>query len=278
MHLLIYMKLFRFTFLIGCLGINLLIVAQAKIITQLIPYEHDGVKLEGVLAYDDSLVGNAKLPGVLILPEWWGINDYVKERAHKVAALGYIAFVADMYGAGVSTTNAKEAGALSGPFYGKPLMAERAEAGLSQLTKSEYVDTSRIAAIGYCFGGTAAQVLSYSGAPLVGIVSFHGGLAPVPADAVTKNKAKILICHGAIDPFVKKADIDSFQKSMNDGKFDYQFISYSGAVHAFSNPGATELARVNGLSGNIAYNEPADRHSWEHMKLFLNEVFAKSSR
>jgi len=269
------MKLTRFLLIVAVITLSLSTNMHAKIISQAVAYEHNGVKLEGVLAYDDSLVGKTKLPGVIIFPEWWGMNDYVKDRAKKVASLGYVAFVADMYGAGVVTRSAKEAGALAAPFYGKPLMAERAQAGLTTFLKSDYVDSSRVAAIGYCFGGTISQVLAYSGAPLVGIVSFHGGLAPVPSDAVTKNKAKILICHGAVDPFVKKTDIEAFQKSMNEGKFDYQFISYAGAVHAFTNPEATALAAANGLSGAIAYNEAADRHSWDHMKLFLSEVMAQ---
>jgi dienelactone hydrolase len=270
-----FMKLTRFLFISALSLLSMSTITHAKIISQAVSYEHNGVKLEGVLAYDDNLSASAKLPGVIIFPEWWGVNDYVKDRAKKIASIGYVAFVADMYGAGVSTKSAKQAGALSAPFYGKPLMAERAQAGLNTFLKSEILDPTRIAAIGYCFGGTISQVLAYSGAPLVGIVSFHGGLAPVPSDAAVKNKAKILICHGAVDSFVKKSDIEAFEKSMNEGKFDYQFISYAHAVHAFTNPEATALAAANGISGAIAYNEAADRHSWDHMKLFLSEVFSQ---
>ena len=131
--------------------------AHAKIVTQPIAYEHAGVKLEGYLAYDDKQTSAGKLPGVLIVPEWWGLNDYAKGRAEQIAHLGYIAFVVDMYGAGVSTTDPKKAGELAGPFYGKPLMAERAQAGLDQLLKNESVDPARVAAIGYCFGGATVQ-------------------------------------------------------------------------------------------------------------------------
>jgi len=248
----------------------------AKIVTKPVAYEQAGVKLEGYLAYDDAkLPAGQKAPGVLVVPEWWGLNDYVKSRAEQLAKLGYVAFAADMYGAGIATTDAKKAGELAGQFYGKPLMAERAQAGLDQLLATGLVDAGRVAAIGYCFGGSTVQALAYSGAPLAGIVSFHGGLIPVPADAAAKNKAKILVCHGAADPLVAKADVEAFTKAMNDGKFDYQFISYAGAVHAFTNPGADQVAAANGLSGKIGYNAAADQRSWAHMKVFFRELFGQ---
>jgi dienelactone hydrolase len=179
-----------------------------------------------------------------------------------------------MYGAGVVTTDAKKANELAGQFYGKPLMAERAQAGLDQLLASGLVDASRVAAIGFCFGGSTVQALAYTGAPLAGIVSFHGGLIPVPADAAAKTKAKILICHGALDGFVSKEAIEAFTKSMNDGKFDYQFISYAGAVHAFTNPNADNLAVANKMNG-IAYNAAADQRSWAHLQAFFKELFGR---
>ncbi len=256
------------------IAVGLAITAHSKIVTEPVAYEHEGVKLEGYLAYDDQKTGAHKLPGVLIVPEWWGVNGYVKGRAEKIAKLGYVAFVADMYGAGISTTDPKKAAELAGPFFGKPLMAERARAGLDRLLKSDLVDPSRVAAIGYCFGGSAVQVLAYSGAPLEGIVSFHGNLVPASAEAAAKNKAKFLICHGAVDPFIKKEVVDSFVKSMEDGKFDYQFISYAHAVHAFTNPDADKIASA-GLEG-VGYNAAADHRSWSHMKTFFNEVFAHS--
>ena len=247
---------------------------NAKIITKPVVYEHAGVKLEGFLAYDDAKVSTAKkAPGVLVVPEWWGLNDYAKGRAKQLAELGYVAFATDMYGAGVSTTDAKRAGELSAAFYGKPLMAERAQAGLDQLLASGLVETSHVAAIGYCFGGSTVQALAYSGAPLAGIVSFHGGLIPVPADAAAKNKAKFLVCTGAVDPFVNKESVETFAQAMNDGKFDYQLISYAGAVHAFTNPEADKVAAANGLTGKIGYNAAADHRSWAQMKGFFQEIF-----
>jgi dienelactone hydrolase len=240
---------------------------QAKIITQSVPYEHGGVKLEGYLAYDDSIVGQR--PGVLVVHEWWGLNDYVKGRAEQLAALGYVAFALDMYGAGVVTADPKKAGELAGQFYGKPLMAERARAGLDRLLATGLVAEGQTAAIGFCFGGSTSQALAYSGAPLAGIVSFHGG--PIPAPAGASNRARILMLHGAADGFVSKEDIAAFEKSMNDGRFDWQWINYAHAVHAFSNPGADQIAAATGLP--IAYNEPAARRSWQHMQLFFKELF-----
>ena len=245
--------------------------ASAKVVTRPIAYEHTGVKLEGYLAYDDEVAAKGKAPGVLIVHEWWGLNDYVRGRAEQLAKLGYVAFALDMYGAGTNTTDPKKAGEFAGQFYGKPLMAERAQAGLDQLLKTGLVDAAHVAAIGYCFGGSTAQALAYSGAPLAGIVSFHGGLIPVPADASEKTKVKILICHGGMDPFVKPKEVDAFKKAMNDGHFDYQFIEYAGAVHAFTNPNADKVAAAAGLKG-IAYNAAADHRSWEHMRVFFAEV------
>src|SRR5271157_3177238 len=208
--------------------------ARSAIVTRDVDYDQGGAKLRGYLAYDDARTAQGRLPGVLVVHEWWGLNDYVKGRAVMLAKLGYVAFALDMYGKGVLAADPKAAGELAGRFRGKPLMAERAQAGLDQLLGTGLVDPARVAAIGYCFGGSAVQALAYTGAPLAGIVSFHGGLIPVPADARTKTVAKILICQGAVDPFVPKADRDTFTKAMDDGKFDYQFISYAGAVHAFT--------------------------------------------
>lgn len=262
---------------LACLAAGLLfaVSAHAKIVTRPVAYEHGGVKLAGFLAYDDEKVSaTRKAPGVLVIPEWWGLNDYPKSRAEQLAKLGYVALAADMYGAGVVTQDPKKAGELAGQFYGKPLMAERAGAGLDQLLATGLVDAERVAAIGYCFGGATAQALAWSGAPLAGIVSFHGSLIPPSADAAAKTKTKVLICHGAVDPFIKPAEIDAFKKALDDGKFDYQFISYSGAIHAFTNPKADEVSRAAGLQG-IGYNAAADRRSWQHMRDFFAEIFAQ---
>jgi len=256
--------------------VSLLSVASAgaSIVTRDVAYEQGGVKLRGFLAYDDAKVKGGKLPGVLLVHEWWGLNDYVKGRAVQVANLGYVAFALDMYGDGVLAADPKTAGQLAGQFYGKPLMAERAQAGLEQLLATGLVDTARVAAIGYCFGGSTAQALAYSGAPLAGIVSFHGGLIPASPDAAARNKAKILICHGALDPSAKPEEITAYLKSLNDAKVDYRFVQYAGALHAFTNPEAdAKVAAFPGLKGFIGYSPSADRRSWEDMKSFFGEIF-----
>lgn len=246
--------------------------------TRDIDYEHNGVKLQGYLAYDDAKTKDAKLPGVLVVHEWWGLNDYVRGRAVQLAKLGYVAFALDMYGKGVLATDPKGAGELAGQFYGKPLMAERARAGLDQLLGTGLVDPSRVAAIGYCFGGSTVQALAYSGAPLAGIVSFHGGLIPASAEAAARNKAKILICNGGIDPSVKPDQLSAFLKSYNDAKFDYRFVQYAGALHAFTNPGADAIAEANpGMKGFVGYSPSADRRSWQDMRDFFDEVFAPAN-
>ena len=254
------------------LALGAAVSLSAKLVTKPVAYEHAGVKLEGWLAYDDEKVKpGAKAAGVLVIPEWWGLTEYPKSRAEQLAKMGYVAFAADMYGAGVVTADPKRAGELAGQFYGKPLMAERARAGLDQLLATGLVDGARVAAIGYCFGGSTVQALAYTGAPLAGVVSFHGSLLPVPADAAAKTKAKILVCHGAADGFISADELAAFTKGMNDGKFDYQFISYAGAVHAFTNPKADEIGKAAGIP--IAYHAAADRRSWGHMKQFFKEIF-----
>jgi len=249
-------------------------VANAKVVTRPVAYQHAGVKLEGYLAYDDAKVSAGKpAPGVLVVPEWWGLTDYAKNRAVQLAELGYVAFAIDMYGAGVTTEDPKKATELSSQFYGKPLMAERARAGLDPLLATKLVDPQRVAAIGYCFGGAVSQALAYSGAPLAGIVSFHGSLIPATAQLAAANTAKFLICHGGADPFVTPEQAGDFVKSLEATKIDYQFISYAGAVHAFTNPGADTLAAKTGLTG-IGYNAAADNRSWANMRTFFNEIFA----
>ena len=261
--------------LLFALGLSAAAAAGAKVVTQPVAYEQGGVKLEGYLAYDDAKVSAAKpAPGVLVVPEWWGLNAYAKGRAVQLAELGYVAFATDMFGAGVTTEDPKKAGELAGQFYGKPLMAERARAGLDRLLATKLVDPSRVASIGYCFGGAVSQALAYSGAPLAGIVSFHGSLIPASAEAAAANKAKFLICHGAVDPFIKPEELAAFTKSLNDGKIDYQFVSYAGAIHAFTNPRADEIAKATGLTGGIGYNAAADKRSWAHMRTFFAEIFA----
>jgi dienelactone hydrolase len=246
--------------------------AQAKIATKTVPYDQGGVHLIGFLAYDDAQTEAKKLPGILVVPEWWGLNDFVRGRAEALAKLGYVAFAADMYGDGQSTTDPKKAKELATSLYGKPSMVERAQAALDQLTGSGLVDQSKLAGIGFCFGGAVCQVLAYGGAPFKGIVSFHGALVPLPAESAEKTHAKFLILQGELDPLVDMDQRTEFIKSLDSGKIDYQFLSYSGAVHAFMNPDA-DKARAAGLEG-VGYNAAVAQRAWNQMQLFFQEIFA----
>jgi dienelactone hydrolase len=245
--------------------------AHAAIVTKTVSYEQDGTALQGYLAYDDRVTSDHKAPGVLVVHEWWGLNDYIKSRARQIAEWGYVAFAPDMYGAGQTTVDPKVAGEYAGKLYGKPLLAERAKAGLDQLLKTDLVDAKKIASIGFCFGGTTSLALAYAGAPLAAVATFHGGLIPVPAGYGAKTTPKFLILHGALDPLVPKKVVDEFLASANAEKLDYQLVLYSGAVHAFSNPNA-DKAKAAGLNG-VGYNAAAAKHSWDQLKVFLNEVF-----
>ena len=241
---------------------------RADLVTKSVSYEHDGTKLTGYLAYDDSVTAKGKAPGILVFHEWWGLNDYIKSRTDQLAKMGYVAFAADMYGNGQTTTDPDKANELASQFYGKSLMAERAQAGLDQLLKTGLVDQGKIASIGFCFGGATSLALAYTGAPLVGVVTFHGALIPPPADATQKTKAKFLVLHGALDPLVGKDSVDAFLKAMNDGKLDFQFLEYSGAIHAFTNPNADKVGRKG-----LGYNAEAASRSWSQMQLFFHEIF-----
>ncbi len=243
------------------------ISTQAKIVTKSVEYKQGDTTLEGFLAYDDSI--SAKRPGVLVVHQWLGLTDYEKHRAEQLAGLGYVAFCADIYGKGIRPKDTKEAGTEATKYKSdRALLRQRVNAGLDELKKNGLVDTKRVAAIGYCFGGTTVIELARSGAELNGIVSFHGGLdSPAPADG--KNiKCKVLICHGADDPFVKAADLAAFEDEMRSANVDWTLIKFGGAVHSFTQPMAG-----NDNSKGAAYNERADHRSWAAMKLFFAENF-----
>ncbi|HEV3443700.1 MAG TPA: dienelactone hydrolase family protein [Gemmataceae bacterium] len=242
-------------------------VAQATVHTEVVEYKHGDTVLEGYLAYDDS--STDKRPGVLVVHEWTGHNPYVRMRAEQLAALGYVAFALDMYGKGVHAKDPKEAASLASTYKNdRKLMRARARAGLDVLQKQPLADTQRLAAIGYCFGGTTVLELARDGAELAGVVSFHGDLStPTPEDA--KNiKAKVLAQHGADDPFVPPPQVAAFEEEMRKGGVDWQLIAYGGAVHSFTNPGAG-----NDNSKGAAYNAKADRRSWDAMQRFFHEIF-----
>ncbi len=262
--------------LIG-LGLSALTLnGMATVKTDTIKYTQNGTNLIGYIAYDNELTAKGKAPGILVIHEWWGLNDFVKQKAEELARMGYVAFAVDMYGDGQVTKDPDQAKRLAGQMYGNPsLMVERAQAGLDQLLKTGLVDNTKIASIGFCFGGTCSLALAYSGAPVQAVVTFHGGLTPAPSGTADKTKAKFLILHGALDPLVNKGVVDSFLASMNEAKLDYQFVIYSGAVHAFTNPDA-DKAREAGLPG-VGYNAQAAKRAWRQMKLFFDEVFVANN-
>jgi dienelactone hydrolase len=241
--------------------------AMSQIHTESIEYKDGSTTLKGYITYDES--SKDVRPGILVVHEWWGLNDYTKMRCGMLAKLGYFAFAADIYGDGFQTTAMEEAGKHAGTFRNdRLLMRKRINLALDELKKQKLVNPDKIAAIGYCFGGTVALELARSGADIKGIVSFHGGLdTPDPADA--KNiKAKILVLTGGDDPNVKDEQVENFKKEMRDAGVDYEICIYGGAVHAFTNPNAG-----SDNSRGMAYNEKADKRSWEAMKSFFNEIF-----
>jgi dienelactone hydrolase len=239
---------------------------DAAIRTETVEYKDGDTLLEGFLAYDDSLP--EKRPGVMVVHEWWGINDYTKKRTVDLARLGFVAFAADIYGKGIRPKTRDEAGKEAGKYRAdRTLLRRRANAGLEELRKNRRVDGGKLAAIGYCFGGGTVLELARSGADVAGVVSFHGNLdTPNPGDA--KNiKGKVLVLHGANDNFVNP-QVTAFQDEMRSAGVDWQMNIYSGAVHGFTNPD-------NGSdpSKGLAYNAAADRRSWEAMEIFFNELF-----
>jgi dienelactone hydrolase len=251
---------------LGVLGMAALISARAEIVTKSVEYNEGDTTLEGFVAYDNS-VKNSR-PGVLIVHQWKGLGDYEKMRAEMLAKMGYVAFACDIYGKGVRPASMQEAGAQAGKYKSdRALLRKRVKAGLEALLKQQGVDSKRVAAIGYCFGGTTALELARSGADINGVVSFHGGLGtPTPEDA--KNiKCKVLACHGADDPNVPPAEVAGFEKEMRDAKVDWQLIAYGNAVHSF-----TDKSAGNDNSKGAAYNEKADRRSWEAMKDLFAEI------
>jgi dienelactone hydrolase len=243
--------------------------ASAQIHTETVTYKIGNDDFEGYLAYDESIQGTR--PGVLVFHEWTGPQAYERTRAEQLAKLGYVAFVPDIYGQGVRPTTPETAGAEAGKYRGnRPLMRDRARAGLDQLKSNKLVDPGRIAAIGYCFGGTVALELARSGADIAGVVSFHGNPDTPDPDNTQNIKAKILLLHGAADPFVSKEALAKFEDEMHKASVDWRMIKYGGAVHGFTNP-----KNDKDPSDGLAYDESADRRSWQDMQQFFNEIFEK---
>ena len=234
-----------------------------------VTYTADSITMNGFVAYNEN--DSAKRPVVLIVHEWWGLTDYPRTRAIQLAELGYLAMAVDMYGNGKTADDPKTAGELAGAFYKDPAMAKtRFDAALAKIKTYPQADTTKIAAIGYCFGGAQVLNMARLGDNLKGVVSFHGTLVGAPAD---KNllKAHILVCHGEADQFVSPAEVAAFKKQMDSIGAAYTFKSYPNATHAFTNPAAT--AKGEQFKIPIAYNAAADTASWNDMKVFFKDIF-----
>ena len=238
--------------------------------TEPVTYSAGDTTLRGYLATDTSKQG--KRPGVLVVHEWWGLNDYIKRRARMLAELGYGALGVDMYGDGRAADNAADAGALMNGVLGNMKAGEaRFGAAYDLLASRPGVDGSRIAAIGYCFGGAVVLHAARIGMPLRGVASFHGALGSFHKPAPGSVKAKVLVCHGADDKLVSQDEVAAFKQEMDDAKADYRFVAYPNAMHGFTNPDATENGKRSGIP--LAYDAEADRRSWQDMKEFLARVF-----
>lgn len=242
--------------------------AAAEVKTKTVEYTDGDVKLEGFVAWDSEKVTDAA-PGILVVHQWMGLTEYEQTRCKQLADLGYVAFALDIYGKGVRPSTQQQAGEFAGTYKkDRALYRRRLNLGLEQLRTQKGVASNKIAAIGYCFGGTGTLELARSGADISGVVSFHGGLdSPTPDDG-KKIKAKILALHGADDPFVPAKDIDAFKAELTSAKVDWQMIYYSNAVHSFTQPMAG-----NDNSRGAAYNKKADERSWEAMRQFFDEIF-----
>ena len=244
--------------------------SKSPVTTSTIAYTHDEVELEGYLARPAEGATKHDRAAVLIVHAWRGHGDFVRERAKRLAQQGYIAFALDMYGKGVLAKDNAEAAKLAGPFYAAPsLMRGRAKAGLNTLLTQDGVDAKRVAAIGFCFGGTTVLEMARAGMPLAGVVSFHGGLKTKQKAAPGTIRARVLVAHGGDDPYVPAADVLAFWQEMQEAKADHQILILSDAVHAFTDPAAGDDA-----SKGAAYSKAAADRSFAAMNRFFREILA----
>lgn len=241
----------------------------AAVQTKTIEYRDGETKCIGFLAWDDAVEG--KRPGVLVVHEWWGLNDYARTRAKELAKLGYIAFAADMYGEGKAVDHPKDAGEMAAKVRANvDAWRKRAQSGLHVLTSQPQCDANKLAAIGYCFGGSTALQLAYAGSDLDAVATFHAAL-PTPSAAEAKAiKARVLVCHGADDKFIPDDAIKGFKGALDKAEVKYEFVAYPGAVHSFTVPDA-------GQHGNpgMQYQEAADKDSWDRMTKLFAETLKK---
>ena len=254
--------------IIALLSVSTLL--QAKVVTKTIPYSIDGVTMSGYYAYDDSIKG--KRPGVLVVHEWWGHNEYARKRVRMLAELGYSAFSLDMYGEGKVADhpdNAKKF--MMEVMSNMPGARQRYKKGLSVLKSQTVTDSNKIAAIGYCFGGGVVLDMARQGLPLKGVASFHGSLGTKEPAKKGKVKAKVLVLNGAADPFVKPEQITALKKEMKDAEVNLEFVNYKGAKHSFTNPDADAFGKKFKMP--LEYNAEVDKKSWAKMQSFFKDIF-----
>ena len=244
---------------------------NANLHTETIKYAQEGTTLQGYFAYDKNVAGAR--PGVLVLPEWWGVNDYIKQRTRMLAELGYAAFGADMYGGGQLAENADEAASMMNAVLNDMEMGtSRIHSAYQCLMDQSQADPSRLAAVGYCFGGAMALHAARIGMDLRGVASFHGALGSFHKPAPGEVKAKVLVCHGTADAMVSDQDVAASKEEMTEAGVDFKFVAYEGALHGFTSREASENAKRYGLP--IGYDVDADASSWQEMHQFLATVLA----
>lgn len=250
----------------ACVLVLMAVTAAAEVKTRTITYKDGDVECRGFLAYDDSISGPR--PGVLVVHEWWGLDDYARRRARELAEAGYVAFAADMYGEGKTVAHPKDAGEMAGKVRANvAAWRQRGLAALKVLTSQPECDAGKVAAIGYCFGGSTALQLAYTGADLKAIATFHAALPAATATEAGAVKGEILVCNGANDTFIPAPAIQAFKQGLETGHVKFEFVSYPGAVHSFTVPDS-------GKHGNpgMQYNEAADKDSWAKMQALFNKT------
>jgi dienelactone hydrolase len=244
----------------------------AEVVTEELNYRHGDIEMRGMLAYDDA--SQEARPGILVVHEWWGQNEYPRERARRLAALGYTALAVDMYGDGRTAAHPDDAGKFARAVGGNlPLARARFEAALAALREQPTVADDKIAAIGYCFGGGVVINMARLGTDIDGVVSYHGSLTTSDPAGPGDIKTRLLVFNGADDPMVTAEQIEAFRNEMDAAGADYQFIDYPGALHGFTNPDADEKGEKFGLP--LAYDPEADRDSWERTQAFFDQIFAE---
>lgn len=245
--------------------------AQAKVIGKAISYDAQGTMLKGYIAYDDAFRG--KRPAVLVVHEWWGHNSYVRRRANMLAEQGYTALAVDMYGDGKVAMHPNDAGKFATEVSrNMPMATARFEAGMKLLRADKTVDASKLAAIGYCFGGGVVLNMARAGEPLKAVVSFHGSLSTDTPAQAGKIKARILSFTGENDAMITADKVVAFQQEMSDAKAKFRVVTYPGVQHSFTNPDADELGMKFNLP--LAYNAAADQDSWQQTTVFLHDAFS----